>query len=62
MTTLNRINESKIKIKKISPHKFGIYKVVLLQLACLAPYVSLICQPGKKNVQQKRMPFNDIYV
>lgn len=44
------MNESKIKIKKISPHNFGVYKVLLLQLACLAPYVSLNYQPGKKNV------------
>lgn len=61
MTNLNRKNETKLRKKKRSPHNFAVYKVPLLQLACIASYISLIYQPGKKNVRQQRMPFKDIY-
>lgn len=51
MTNLNRRNKTKLRKKKTSPYNFGGYKVLLLQFACIAPYVSHIYHSGKKDVQ-----------
>lgn len=51
----------KFRKKKTSPHNFGGYKVLLLQLACRASYVSPLYHADKENVHQQRMPVKDIY-